>query len=874
MKSAIFEVFAQLEPTQTIIAVNRRLAFYLHEQYRLYQAEQGQSAWQTPDIIPYQSWLTRCYQQGLDNGLIAPELLINEQHEVSVWEQIITKSQKDRPLLHIQATALEAKRAWQLLWEWQCPTEHPSFHYHEDCLAFQNWANEFQRYLAANNWIDCSRLPERLLAMFVEHPQQAPAIMHWIGFLDLTPQQQKLMALLNKLGCKQQVHQPQQPAATIQQVSCSDPLAEIRTMARWAKKLATSVEHRIGCIVPNLSQMRADVLRIFMEIFAPHLLLEPLHADSQLPFTISAGVPLVDYPIIHAALTALQLNQPQIPASTLMYLLRSPFFGHPEEHFIQIKLQRYLSQYLEHALSHSQLLRWLQAQTLKCQWLDKLVELLTLLAEQPRQQAPSQWAEAYSQQLQLLGWPGERALTSEEYQLQLKWQELLTLFASYDQVYSTLSQANAWQKLNQLISSTLFQPETPDTAVQILGTLEAAGQHFTHLWIMGLDDKHWPPKPAPNSFLPWALQRDLQIPHASTLRETAFCKTLLQHYYQSSQHVIASYSQHDGEQNLRPTCLIQGLASIALSELPLAPDVQLAQQIQREAQVEVVELMQAPPITDNEQVRGGVGIFKSQAMCPFKAFAEFRLGAREAEPWELGLAPAERGNLLHHCLESLWQALGSQQRLLELSNAQLLEYIRHAITGAVSKLQWQRNGTLGNRLVQLEIERLTNLLLAWLDIEKQRSPFTVVAVEQSTHVTVKDISLALKIDRIDQLASGEYVIIDYKSGKVNVNWEDEHLTEPQLPLYCTSSAYPVAAVALAQIRSDEMKFHGLAHADGLLPKIKAHENWPELLAHWQQALEKLATDFLAGHAAIAPKDKQTCAYCKLELVCRINEKNV
>ncbi|MDF2867657.1 MAG: hypothetical protein K0S11_1127, partial [Gammaproteobacteria bacterium] len=42
-----------------------------------------------------------------------------------------------------------------------------------------------------------------------------------------------------------------------------------------------------------------------------------------------------------------------------------------------------------------------------------------------------------------------------------------------------------------------------------------------------------------------------------------------------------------------------------------------------------------------------------------------------------------------------------------------------------------------------------------------------------------------------------------------------------------------------------------------------------LQANWQKLLEELAAQFLAGDATIAPKDKQACEFCKLELVCRI-----
>jgi ATP-dependent helicase/nuclease subunit B len=871
MQSVISALLAKFEHAQVIITANRRLALYLSQQYARYKNQQGHSIWQTPDIIPYQAWLCRNHQVALDKHLIEPKLLLTESQELNVWEQIISQAHHDKPLLQTQSAASEVKQAWKLLWEWQCSLNHPSFVASEDSKVFQNWARQFEHYLKQKNWLDCSRLPECLYEVFTENSSLIPSNILWIGFLEFTPQQQKLLNLFSEYKC-QSIHiYPDGTPTSIERVAYSDQTAELRHMARWAKKLSEPAKNRIGCIISDLGTRRAEIIRIFSEIFAPELLLDPSHANTHLPFNISAGLSLNQYPLIHAALTALQLNQPFIPATTLSYLLRSPFFGQPAELFIHIRLQSYLNQFGEHHLSRAHLLKWIQSQTLKCQWLTNLTKLLTELTEQPLQQLPSLWAQSFSKQLALLGWPGERGLNSEEYQLLQKWQELLSEFASFDHMIPTLSSAKAWQKMQNMLAMTIFQPESAESNVQILGTLEAVGQQFTHLWIMGLHDRNWPTKPAPNPFLPLSLQREYQLPQASTARETDFCTRLLAHYYQSSQFVTLSYPQNDAEQTLRPSKLIAHVPLAQHSDLPQVEDIQLARLIHSYAALESIELSSAPPVAQGKIVQGGTGIFKSQAACAFKAFAEYRLGAKTIDSLEIGLAATERGTLLHHCLEIIWQELGTQQRLQALTEEQCLTLIDQAITDALRLLQKQRDGILSARLQQLETQRLTKLLLAWLALEKQRAPFEVIALEQRTEVTVGGIPLILKIDRIDKLANGEYAIIDYKTGKTKISWDDDHITEPQLPLYCISSSYPIAAITLAQVRNDEMKFHGIAHSEGLLPQVKAHDNWHSLQDNWQQLLEKIAGEFLAGNAAIAPKDKKTCEFCNLELVCRIKE---
>lgn len=866
LQAAILPLLERLNFKQTVVTVNKRLAVYLQEQYNFYQISQGHTVWQTPDIVAYPDWLTRCYQQALDLSLLAPELLLNTQQELSIWEQIIANSPQHKQLLQPHTAALEAQQAWQLLWEWQCPLADSSFSYSEDCSAFQTWAYQFSEYLKEQSWLDYSRLPERLSQLWQQHRNLLPDKIIWFGFIDLTSQQQKLCTLLHV----QHYSQPNPSCGQLSRLACPDFKQELRTMARWAKQLAFQPNHRIGCIVPNLTAMRAEVIRNFSEIFAPETLLSP--SESTLPFSISAGLSLTHYPLIYAALSIIQLNQPQISANTLLYLLRSPFLEKPSELFIHIRLQNYLRQYSGHTLSHDQLRQWLKSQTVTCQWLTNLAQLLNDCAGQASSHTPEAWAEIFAKQLKSLGWPGARPLTSEEYQLVQKWQDVLGDFASLAPVHPTLSLAKALQKLQRMAAMVQFQPKTASNNVAILSPLEAIGQHFSHLWIMGLHDGNWPPKPAPNAFLPLSLQRAYQMPHASVARETEFCEKLLTHFSQNSQEIIISYPQQDTEQLLRPSRQIIELPAIEVKDLSLAEDIQLAQQLHAKASLELVELDTAPPVSQTEAIRGGANLFKSLLACPFKAFAEYRLGAKVDEPLEVGLAATERGTLLHRCLELIWQELDSQQRLLTLSANQLQELIQRAITQAITGIQNQRQVILTRKIVQLETQRLIKLLQTWLDYEKQRNAFQVVAIEQQTQVTIGDIALNLKIDRIDQLASGEYIIIDYKTSQVQAKWESEQLTEPQLPLYCVSSSYPIAAVSLAQVRNDGVKFHGIGHTDGLLPQLKVHADWPGLLADWQQTLEKLATEFLAGNAQIAPRDKNTCNYCKLELVCRIKEK--
>src|SRR5207247_2591500 len=131
------------------------------------------------------------------------------------------------------------------------------------------------------------------------------------------------------------------------------------------------------------------------------------------------------------------------------------------------------------------------------------------------QKTPAEWARHFSSVLEAAGFPGERALDSDEFQTQAKWHEALGELSRLDRISKEMSFSQVFQTLRKICADTLFQAETPDTPIQVLGLLESAGVEFDHLWVTGLTDEAWPLKSWPNPFLPLAQQRKAGIPEAS-----------------------------------------------------------------------------------------------------------------------------------------------------------------------------------------------------------------------------------------------------------------------------------------------------------------------------------------------------------------------
>lgn len=279
---------------------------------------------------------------------------------------------------------------------------------------------------------------------------------------------------------------------------------------------------------------------------------------------------------------------------------------------------------------------------------------------------------------------------------------------------------------------------------------------------------------------------------------------------------------------------------------------------------------------------GGSGVLRSQAACPFRAFAEYRLAAWPLDSASLGLGAMRRGSLLHRAMELLWRKLEGSARLLELDEEELRRQVEEAAQAALEEQRRRSPLVVSPRYADIESRRLVGQLVDWLELERQRSPFRVVAFEQEALVEAGGLQLRVVMDRIDELEDGRQLIIDYKTGRVSpAGWFGERPDDPQLPLYGVAhSGAELAGLAFAQLRADGLRFTGVVSDGDVLPGLplrggqlaEAAEDWPSVLTEWSHAVAGLGAEFSAGRAEVAPKNGlRTCAgtHCRLAPFCRV-----
>ena len=879
------DIIAALKAGATLVTASQRLARHLAAAYSAAQQAQGAPVWEAPDILPWHQWLERFWQESF--GLLdadTPQLLLSDFQELTLWEEAIHTADSENPLLQVPSAARSAREAWQLLHAWKLSIPRSQESASEDVSAFARWAKAYTQRCTTGNWLDSARLPDAVRNAISAGRLTPLRSLILAGFDELTPQQDALLNAVRATGVTVTPLVPGDETARVARVGYDDRRAEIHVAAAWARAALESGQTRIGVVVPDLSVQRSTIVRLFDEALLPAALLPG--ADIVRPYNVSLGEPLAAWPVIHAALLLLEFGTGSLPVARLGTLLRSPFLaGAVSEASTRAQLDALLRQEGEETVSISALLRRANAELAKPQavvpqlyaqlraWRDSIPARSTRLA-------PSAWSEKFAALLKLAGWPGDGKLDSDSHQAVMAWRELLAAFAAQDVVSTRINYAEALATLRRMAGERVFQPQTPAAPVQVLGLLEASGLDFDSLWVMGLDDESWPPSPRPNPFLPLELQRTRGLPHASAERELEFARRLTERLAASAGNVVFSYPLNAGDEKRRASPLLQAFPELLPNDFP-APHPGLANHLFAARNIETLSDEQAPALVPGSAVRGGTRLFQYQAACPFRAFATLRLDARTPEEPEPGLDAKARGMLLHAALEVLWNTLGSHAALCGMAEASLMNAISAAVHAALEELARDRSQTLTGRFREIETKRLTRLLRTWLEEEKARAPFRVVAAEQKTTIALGGLVVEGRMDRVDELEDGTRVILDYKSGKTSIkSWEGERPDEPQLPLYAIDmrQRQPVAAVLFAQLRTGDLGFNGLASRIGIAPKLKpvgdTEAEWQTQLDTWRTTLTTLAEAYRAGDARVDPKEfPRTCEHCGLQALCRVHERH-
>ncbi len=869
------------------------------------EAPDGQAVWQTRRALTIGQWLATLANEALLCGVADLPTALDPFAEHLLWERVIAATLTEAaPLFDIQGMANSAAEAHAISRLWNI---HPTGHQLADeARLFAAWQADFDKRCRAANWSDTTSLHLQLIDLIAAGHFALPSAVIFAGFDRLAPLERKLMAALAGCGVAVETQtgyavDPGTPGSLQarsehQAMRCPDIAAECAAIAAWAQtQLAADPACRLGIVAPDLASVR-DRLEFALDDALHPALIRPDAAESPRCFNFSLGRRLADLPLIRVALDLLAVGggRAKVEQGRLSALLLAGGWSAAEAEgdgraCLDAALRRDLPYFTTLPAVIRLAGRLAEDEPPLCpQTVAALDALVDAMAGMSGKRRPGAWAGVFHRSLKAAGWPGDRPLSSHEFQAQRAFGEVLDGFGRLDDLLGEVSLNDAVRRLSQLCQQRIFQPETRGRpAIQVLGVLESAGLAFDALWVMGMNDDLWPPPPRPNPLLPAELLRAAGVAHASAEVELDFAQRVHARLSLAAADVTFSYSRADGNRILRPSPLIAGMP---LAEAAPGAVVTLARRLGREAGTacELLADSLAPPVAAGEKVPGGSWLLRAQAICPAWAYYQYRLGAEAMDEPVEGLDPAARGTLVHEALEAFWKAVRTSSTLAGMSEAVRRQAIAEAVATGIRAFEMDRHVTLPARFRELEAARLHRLLDVWLAVEGRRElEFAVIACEQAAEVDIEEIRVKVVVDRIDRLDDGRQIIIDYKTGaSIDIrSWGGERISEPQLPIYAALVNDEVAAVAFAKVLLDKPSFAGVAEERDILPGVQGiadtrqkifdpaeFPDWVAVITHWRERLHAVASEVRAGHAGAVFADENALRYCEVLPLLRLPER--
>jgi len=830
-----------------VITASRRLARELQAAFAGQQLQAGVQSWRTPPIFFWNDWCRRQLEAAADP--VSLPFAIDNFSSSILWERCLKKRLPDG-LPALSGVIRQAREAWQRLEAWNVPLAALARSARSpDEQLFAAAAADYQALLEAASWTDQDGMPRLVTRLISEQRVSAPRETVFAGFDRFSPAVSNVIDALTAVDCTVQTAPEPAASAEASVASFEDHDAEMRAAGAWARDILEGDADAKIAIISHALQSEADrEARIVREGLAPGWQYAGKGAGLTTAVNVSYGRKLSDFPAISNALLILRWIHHGLSTKEISLLLRSKCLA-SQKSAGRSRLELELRKLPDRAWSATSLLRALKGRdesedTLA--WFRGMEAILALQQDARREASPAYWASCMDSLLNEWRWPGEGTLTSKEFQLINRWRDLLNELARTAIVTPQLRFNEAVQRLATFAADVVFQPEADAGVVSLMGTLEAAGMEFDHVWIAGMHAGLWPPAGNPSPLLARELQQEFGLPDATPADTLLFSRRVLQRLTGCATTAVLSWPRSDGESELVASSLLDQMAHESYCG-PADPGWHALQFCGKDATAIIAE-DPVPPVTADEVVTGGAYTVQRQVSEPFAAFVYGRLGVRRPEAIETGIAPSVRGNIIHNALHTLfadrpsqadirnWESTNLQQRLGSAIDAALAGHLRHA-------------DTTHQRLLGLERTRLTRLLRSFVAEELERPEFAVAGVEESIDFEAFGVRLGLRVDRIDRLADGSVLVIDYKTGMPkNLLNKDGDPLDLQLVVYADALQETVGGLALINIDSRSVSYKGTGGS--VEWDAARREQWPERLQAWRDEVQQALREIAAGDGRI------------------------
>lgn len=814
-----------------------RLARELKSAYDLAMVEAGRTGWRTPDVLPIDALLARRYGELSDAGWTGSEPVLLSRDAFRIAAELAAP---DKDLArHVELFMT----AWGLAHEWQLFDHASELQRTENGRAFFDWARRFESQCRENGWITTPELPAAL-ALSAREETALPRRLALVGVDRLSPARRAWIEALGASGTEiKELPLPSaRRCAVTRLVRTQTSSEELALVAAWAREtLDRDSQTTVGIVAPALNRSLDRVRTQFQAAFDDFDDIDGL-------VNLGGGGRLAREGVCRDALRLIEWSLQPLHFEVVAALLRSRFVHLTSDAIAALPpslptffdLPRYVGP------SHT---------------------LARLSRNAPTSQHPSAWGRHFRRLLLEARWH-DVDLGRRAHEARLQFDSLLLRFGEQDPIVGQCAGAEAFRMLKMIAATQTFTERSLPAPVQVLSREDCLGLTFDKLWVLGTDDSNWPGPPDPNPLVPTRLQKDARIPRVTHDDELGWARNITSAWLANAGEVTFSYAETDGDAQRGPSRLLPRLQPVharAILRDPLLARYRHPYMRRRRVNLESRIDDRGSSLETPIVVTGGVSVLRDQSACPFRGYAIHRLNL-EASRSPHSLPDAlDRGVLAHEAVARLFSAHGNSTTLLALSTGDISAVAADAVDA--------RGADWPEVFRERETERLTSLLEAWLQVERERPPFEVETVEGPASIDLGGLEFRLRPDRRDRMDDGQVVVIDFKTSPASImDWRLPRPREPQLPIYATAGK-DTSAAAFAQLVHGSVRLIGIADdMSGLRrPEQLGAEDYETLKAKWRDALLALADEYRGGLAEVAPQSSTDCRNCHLHSLCRVFE---
>ncbi|HYA88427.1 MAG TPA: PD-(D/E)XK nuclease family protein [Nitrospirota bacterium] len=676
-----------------------------------------------------------------------------------------------------------------------------------------------------------------------------------------------------------------------------------------------------------------------LEAYGP--LVEEIFTDYGIPYNRALGRQLSSSPVAAAVVSLLQACQEDFSGPSLVRIFSSAFLKFGETPELAPALDR-LIRHCRITGGKHKLLSALNYQMPEEQGNDiisgPIKDLFDCLEPFSRNDtAPlSLWMERFSDLMTWSGLGARVALIKGPLSINLqaykKMKDTLSSLAQAGKLFPDYRYTfNEWYfLLKKTFMHTRYQvPPEDEGGVQILGLEESMGYAWSEIYFGGLADGAFPQRLPQNIFLPELILEAMGVRTLEKARLNAaghFYRLLL-----SADKITLTYPENEGDRPVVPSPFLEELTPLKQSGL-INRGIEKTSGIQSSLMIEkshsIPELAKAIGLVKNDQgltdllnssIRGMAGIAAAIAheplasapdvlpkqkrsfsvteldlylRCPYDYLVTQVLGLEPLEEATEDISPLDRGSKVHTILKNFYLTWSKPVTQAGRVEARML-LKKLADDAFAEEADTFRNRREKELFLTVMAERFLDgeeefwkqgMNPAYLEQKIDRFPLVLSNGEE--------VELSAKIDRIDVDNNGNFIIVDYKTGKYPLPKMTTDQDIFQLPVYAV-----MAQSALKGSGPELTKPIGLAYYDlagktdagardvvlynkeerddhpSSKPKAssKRAEEFDAILKQSMVKTRKAIEGILAGEFSSNPQDENRCRYCPLGMMCEKGE---